>query len=59
MNNQVKELFDYCYNAISSQKDAQGQDLINLEELDKSLSVLIMDCKDNPGKANEPGTKRY
>jgi len=43
MNNQVKELFDYCYNAISSQKDAQGQDLINLEELDKRLSVLIMD----------------
>ena len=27
--------------------------MLNLDELNKRLSVLVMDCKDNPGKANE------
>lgn len=44
--------WDYVKKILNA-KDAQGRDLINLEELDKRLSVLVMDCKDNPGKANE------
>lgn len=44
--------WDYIKRLLNA-KDNQGRDLINLEELDQRLLVLVMDCKDNPGKANE------